>query len=156
VSQDSTTDKSHPRTDAEVRRQILATPRRDKGGEAWYMMRDFAHQLEDERERLEQRAEEMRAAKDQAYAERNELVAALARQYPSGLRRTDIPSWGEHWHGCVYIDLPTGQISYHYHDSQAHLFAGLPPYTKEWDGHDKETVHDRLRALPAQSGDLDR
>jgi len=43
--------------------------------------------------------------------------------------------------------LPTGQISYHYHDSQAFLFDDLPPYEKPWDGHDKEKVHSRLIAL---------
>lgn len=87
--------------------------------------------------------------KDEGYRQRNVLVAALARVYPSGIRRTNIEGWSEDWHGCVYIDLPSGQISYHYHDSQAHLFAGLPPYTKEWDGHDKKTVEDRLLTITA-------
>jgi len=85
--------------------------------------------------------------KDEAYRQRNHLVAALARLFPSGIARTNIPGWSSDWHGCCFIDLPTGQISYHYHDSQAFLFADLPPYQKEWDGHDKETVHRRLAAL---------
>lgn len=85
--------------------------------------------------------------KDEAYRQRNYLVAALARLYPSGISRTNIPGWEDDWHGCCFIDLPTGQISYHYHDSQAALFAGLPQYLKVWDGHDKETVHQRLLAL---------
>lgn len=84
-----------------------------------------------------------------AYLERNYLAAALARLYPSGLRRTNIPGWNPEWRGCCMIDLPTGQISYHYHDSHAHLFAGLPTYSGEWDGHDKKTVHARLAALAA-------
>lgn len=87
------------------------------------------------------------ADKDQAYFERNNLVAALARLYPSGIKRTNIPGWSDDWHGCVYIDLPTGQISYHYHDSHAQLFEDLPPYAGEWDGHNKKTVHERLAAL---------
>ncbi len=85
--------------------------------------------------------------KNEAYRQRNHLVAALARLFPSGITRTDIPGWDQEWHGCCFIDLPTGQISYHYHDSQAHLFAGLPEYAKPWDGHDKETVHARLAGL---------
>jgi len=101
------------------------------------------------KEAAESRVREMEKRKDQAYAERNHVVAAMARLFPSGTRRTDITGWSEDWHGCVYIDLPTGQISYHYHDSQAPLFADLPPYTKDYDGHDKDTVHKRLAALPA-------
>lgn len=88
---------------------------------------------------------------DAAYTERNHLVAALAKVYPSGLRKTDIEGWDEDWQGCCTIDLPTGQISYHYHDSEAYLFEGLPPYRGEYDGHTKEIVHERLRDLPAWS-----
>jgi len=91
--------------------------------------------------------EEMRARKDAAYEERNRVVAALARVFPSGLRRTNIPGWDAEWHGCVYIDLPTGQVSWHYHDTQAHLFDGLPTYPGEWDGHDTATKYRRLAAL---------
>lgn len=85
--------------------------------------------------------------KNEAYRQRNHLVAALANLFPSGIRQTNIPGWSDDWHGCCLIDLPTGQISYHYHDSQADLFKHLPPYMKEWDGHDKETVHERLSKL---------
>lgn len=92
-----------------------------------------------------------RAEKDEAYRQRNHLVAALARLFPSGIARTNISGWSPDWHGCCFIDLPSGQISYHYHDSHAHLFEGLPPYTKVWDGHDKEAVHARLAAIPATS-----
>ena len=85
--------------------------------------------------------------KDQAYLERNHLVAALSRLYPSGLRTTNIPGWSVDWHGCCMIDLPSGQISYHFHDSHAHLFAHLQPYRGEWDGHDKDCVHTRLATI---------
>lgn len=84
---------------------------------------------------------------DQAYEERNHLVAALARLYPAGLKRTAIDGWEPEWNGCVYIDLPTGQVSWHYHDREAHLFEGLPPYTGEWDGHTTEEKYRRLAAL---------
>ena len=77
----------------------------------------------------------LRSAKDQAYLERNHLVALLASLFPSGLKQTDIPGWDAEWHGAVYIDFPWGQASWHYHDSQAHLFKHLPPYLGEWDGH---------------------
>lgn len=93
----------------------------------------------------------MQAKVDQAYHERNNLVAALARLFPSGTRRTAIAGWDKEWQGCVYIDLPTGQVSYHYHDKEAHLFADLPPYEREWDGHNKADVHDRLGRLKSST-----
>jgi hypothetical protein len=82
-----------------------------------------------------------------AYAERNRLVAYLARQFPSGIARTAIEGWEPEWHGCVYIDTPAGQLSWHYHDREAHLFADLPPYAGEWDGHTTEQKYERLRLL---------
>ncbi len=103
----------------------------------------LAASLKDAREEIERQ----RGGKDEAYRERNYLVAALARLFPSGIRKTAIPGWEVDWHGCVYIDLPSGQISYHYHDSQDYLFDGLAAYTKDWDGHDKDAVHDRLIRL---------
>ena len=104
-------------------------------------------------EALEAQLAERDAAKDQAYLERNHLVTALARLYPSGITRTNIPGWSDDWHGCVYIDLPSGQISYHYHDSQAHLFSSLPAYTGSWDGHDKSVVHERLSLVSASQAE---
>ncbi|MDB5975114.1 MAG: Uncharacterized protein JWR07_1874 [Nevskia sp.] len=90
---------------------------------------------------------EMRARKDAAYEERNKVVAALARSFPSGVARTAIEGWSDDWHGCVYIDLPTGQVSWHFHDSHAHLFTGLPPYSGTWDGHNTPEKYRRLAAL---------
>ena len=108
---------------------------------------DQHRELQAQLSRLREALEKKDADKDEAYLQRNNLVAALARIYPSGIMRTNIPGWSEDWHGCCFIDLPSGQISYHYHDSHAYLFDGLPPYKKVWDGHDKETVHKRLAAL---------
>jgi len=88
-------------------------------------------------------------SKNGAYSERNHVVAALARMFPSYIAVTNIDGWDEEWHGCVYINLPSGQISYHYHDSEHYLFDHLPPFTGEWDGHDKETVHKRLGCVTA-------
>jgi hypothetical protein len=87
------------------------------------------------------------AEKDGAYLERNQLVAALSKLFPAGVARTAIEGWSEDWHGCVYIDLPTGQVSWHFHDSQAHLFAHLPTYQGKWDGHDTPEKYRRLAAI---------
>lgn len=96
---------------------------------------------------LLERIKELEARKDAAYLERNQVVAALASAYPSGIARTTIEGWSEDWHGCVYIDLPTGQASWHYHDSQAYLFAHLPAYKGSWDGHTTEEKYTRLAAI---------
>jgi len=92
---------------------------------------------------------QMEAQKDGAYLERNRCVALIARMaiatgHTAGIARTAIEGWSEDWHGCVYVDLPTGQTSWHYHDSQAHLFAGLPAYTRAWDGHDTPEKYRRV------------
>lgn len=93
-------------------------------------------------------------AKNEAYHERNQLVAALSKLFPAYITRTDIPGWDASWHGCVYINLPSGQISYHYHDSEHYLFADLPIFTGEWDGHDKDTVHRILQSIqPLEASD---
>jgi hypothetical protein len=90
----------------------------------------------------------LRTQKDAAYLERNQVVAALAKCFPSGVARTAIEGWSPEWHPCVYIDLPTGQASWHFHETRhAHLFAGLPPYSKPWDGHDTPEKYRRLEQL---------
>lgn len=104
----------------------------------------------DQIDRQQSEIERLTLRKDQAYDERMHLVAALARLFPSGIRDTTTPGWTPAWKGCVYIDLPTGQIAYHYHTRHAALFEGLPSYDKPWDGHDKDTAHARLAALWAE------
>ncbi len=85
-------------------------------------------------------------SEDTAYYERNAVVAFLAKLFPSGTKRTVIPGWEPEWHGCVYIDLPGGQASWHYHDRDAHLFADLPIYPGEWDGHTTEEKYASMAA----------
>lgn len=95
---------------------------------------------------------DMEQRKDAAYLERNQVVAALAAMAiaigcKAGIAKTAIEGWSEDWHQCVYINLPTGQVSWHYHDSQAHLFAFLPEYHNNWDGHDTPEKYRRLQRL---------
>jgi hypothetical protein len=97
------------------------------------------------------RVGELESDKRLAYTERNTLVAFLAHQFPSGLRKTEIEGWDTEWHGCVFIDTPEGQMSWHYHDSDAHLFSGLPPYEKPWDGHTTAEKYARLMLLGSVS-----
>lgn len=111
---------------------------------ATYKRYEADERLRQAAEFFSHRADEEHADKDRAYHERNVVVAALARLFPSGIRATDIEGWNPEWQNCVYIDLPTGQVSYHYHISEEDLFVNLPPYEKPYDGHDKRMVHERL------------
>jgi hypothetical protein len=85
----------------------------------------------------------LREQKDGAYLERDQLVALAARMaralgWRVGLRVHEPypdPTWEPDWCNVVLIDLPTGQVSWHYHDSERPLFDGLPPYPSAWDGH---------------------
>ena len=79
-----------------------------------------------------------------AYKERNQLVALLSTLFPSGKAKTVIEGWDEAWHGCVYIDFPWGQASWHYHTDDEWMFEHLLPYTKQWDGH---TTDAKYRAI---------
>lgn len=84
------------------------------------------------------------------YAERNKLVALLARHYPSGRRRTAIEGWDPAWNGCVFLQTPQGQLSWHYHDSEAGLFEDLPEWSVQahpWDGHTTAQKYTRVLAL---------
>jgi hypothetical protein len=90
--------------------------------------------------------------KDDAYTERNRVVAAFAKlatimDWPVAVTRTAIEGWSEDWHGCVFIDTPQGQVSWHFHDSQADLFRALPHGPATWDGHTTPQKYERLEAL---------
>lgn len=86
----------------------------------------------------EYQLEECRAQKNQAYSERNRLVAVLAKLFPSSLERhpEEDKDWDADWRWIVYVILPTGQCSWHIHDSELALFDHVPRECKQrWDGH---------------------
>lgn len=85
--------------------------------------------------------------RDSIYHERNQVVAALSKCFSSGTVRTPIEGWEPEWFNCVYIQLPTGQVSWHYHDRERPLFAHLPPYWGKYDGHTTEEKYRRLAQL---------
>lgn len=96
---------------------------------------------------LQAKIDKMEARKDAAYYERNQVVAALCKCFPAGRAKTAIEGWSEDWHSCVYIDLPTGQVTWHYRDSHATLFEFLPMYQGKWDGHSTEEKYARLASI---------
>lgn len=94
-----------------------------------------------------------REATTAAYRERNQLVALLSTLFPSGKATTAIDGWDEAWHGCVYIDFPWGQASWHYHTDDAWMFAHLPSYTTAWDGHTTEAKYAAIAEAIRARGD---
>lgn len=118
----------------------------DKEKQAWEQeRRDLSHKNAEQREDLKE-------ALNGVYRERNIVVLALVSVayclgWRVGIKTTAIEGWDEEWHNCVYADLPAGMVSWHYHSTEAALFAHLPPYDGEWDGHDTPTKYDRVLAL---------
>lgn len=92
-----------------------------------------------------------RESKDEAYRERNQLVRALTKLFPSYLARHDESdtTWERDWMWIVYIELPTGQVSWHIHDSERLDFSHLEVKANNWDGHNNERKYQRLAALAA-------
>lgn len=133
---------------AEVERLKARDEEWQRKASAWVASPEAAQRLEGYRE-LAQKLNAAEAAKDGAYLERNQCVALIARMahalgYWAGTAKTAIEGWSEDWHGCVYIDLPAGQVSWHYHDTQSYLFDWLPPYCADWDGHDTPEKYRRV------------
>jgi len=111
----------------------------------------------------EEPGRDYRKERDAAYTERNRLVAALARLLmaatPNAPAATgsvawlaehqDKPgeSWDPEWKTIVFIEGPTGQLSWHLHDSDVPLFDGLPRGPNLWDGHTTAEKYERVARL---------
>lgn len=114
---------------------------------------------------------ELKLAKDRAYRERNQLIAALSRLHQSSLRLHDEndKGWDPEWRTIVMILIPNMieqftegskvtlkrdfvQVSWHIHESEVPLFDHLPWNTwPEWDGHTTEEKYRRLRKMVVPS-----
>lgn len=100
--------------------------------------------------------DEQHASKNQAYTERNHLVAFLSCLYPSHLSRhdEDDETWDREWLSivCVHAYMPEStdviQMTWHIHDSHLPLFfhLRLDP-TCTWDGHTTDEKYARLERL---------
>lgn len=109
----------------------------------------------------------MEVTLDNVYWQRNRLVGILARVFPSkivwpksaiaGEKLGYVPDDWQGW-GCVYIDLPTGQISFHIPESELVQFVGIPIVPdgeKPWDGHDDEEKWRRTLKFILNCGDIE-
>ena len=106
--------------------------------------------------------QELEKQKNQAYAERNKVVAALAhilaKQYINvGVAKHQGEDWEDDWRNVLVIDLPDqGQITWHFHDSEQCLLDGFndwPDY--QWDGHTTEEKYERLLEYALEGFELD-
>ena len=89
-------------------------------------------------------------SKDNAYHERDQLVAALSKLYPAWLGYHEGKDWEDDWRNIVYIRIPSGQVSWHIHDSEKPLFSHLDPGLEKWDGHTTEQKYSRLTKLKGE------
>ncbi len=93
---------------------------------------------------------QLKREKNNAYSERNKLVAALSKLFPASLEthpESDL-TWENDWRWIVFINLPTGQVSWHIHDSELPQFSHLYRICgRVWDGHTTEEKYARLAAL---------
>jgi len=124
----------------------------------------------------------IQAQKDGAYLERDKCVALIARichafggfwdgskgeyvrsRYDAWLGRHVGEEWEDDWRNIVFVRIPTGQLSWHIHDSELPMFAFLPvraplklscdpeddrliPLASRWawDGHTTEEKYRRI------------
>ncbi len=114
---------------------------------------------------LREEVASLKAQKNGAYSERNKVVAAYARLcHAAGTRVTvakhqpgpdSAEIWEPEWSTVVLIELPTGQVSWHFHDSELHLLDGLPRGANDWDGHSTAEKYTRLNnARPVASASV--
>jgi len=100
---------------------------------------------------------EMRAQRDAAYGERDQVVALAAalaarsgHQAWLGLHDPSDETWDHEWRHIVFIQLRTGaQLSWHIADDELAMFEGLPDRGVDagWDGHTTEDKYAAMRAF---------
>jgi hypothetical protein len=93
--------------------------------------------------------------KNEAYAERDQVVVTLFRigadlGWRVGWAPHEGESWGPEWARAFYVDLPTGQVSWHLPRERWTLVDWMPAYSGRWDGHSTEEKYRRLAALAPQ------
>lgn len=114
--------------------------------------------LRAERDAAVAEAAELRAANAGAYNERDRLVCALSKCFPSWLARhpDSDTSWDDDWRWIVFINLPTGQASWHIHDSERGWFKHLEVGKNSWDGHNNDEKYGRVAEIPDHIGGVNK
>lgn len=111
-----------------------------------------------ERNAAQAEVAELRKQKNDVYSERNKCVAVMLRMALQlglkagvGAHPASDANWEADWRTIVFIDLPTGQVSWHFHASELRLLFDAPAYTGEWDGHSTDEKYLRCVAATAIS-----
>lgn len=100
-------------------------------------------------QQIERDWEALKAQKDDAYAERDKclvLMALMAQRLglKVGIGQHVGEDWDDDWRNILFIDLPTGQVSWHIHDSETLWFYFVGAYDGEWDGHTTDEKYRRV------------
>lgn len=106
----------------------------------------YANLKDRHRREIEAHAEALHG-RDLAYTERNRMVAVLSALWPASIEddagEQSSPDWP-----VVIIDSPAGQLSWHVHVREIHLFRHLPRRAgRKWDGHSTDEKNRRLHDL---------
>ena len=87
---------------------------------------------------------------NEVYKERDLCVALIASYaqwfgHRVGMGKHVGESWEDDWRNILFINLPTGQVSWHIHDSEVENFPDIQPYLGVWDGHTTEEKYKRIQ-----------
>lgn len=91
----------------------------------------------------------MMAWRDAAYTERDALVCALSKLWPSHLAVHDPTDtdWDPEWMYIVCVHAPVGQLTWHIHIRELPMFLHLEVRMGDWDGHTTEEKYASLARL---------
>lgn len=114
---------------------------------------EHAEALDEVKSLIAERVKAITDQKDGAYRERDALVCALSKVFPAHLCRhpEEDREWEDDWRWIVCVHLPTGQATWHIHDSERPHFDHLTVSQGHWDGHTTEEKYQRLAALATQA-----
>jgi hypothetical protein len=104
---------------------------------------------------LETDLDKARAEREEAYSQRNLVVALLARLaassgWPVWVSQQAGGSIDDRFQRVVYVMTPEGQLSWHFPEDESANFDGLPTDGPAWDGHTTPEKHDRIMRLITQ------
>jgi hypothetical protein len=114
---------------------------------------DQCRGLEKAKEAADREVSKLQKEKNGAYQERDQCVAFMAKMaialgWPAWLAQHDPgdTSWDPEWRTIAFIQAPTGQLSWHVHDSEVFLFDSIPSGGPPWDGHSTSEKYTRMDA----------
>jgi hypothetical protein len=88
--------------------------------------------------------------KDNAYTERNYLVAVISKIWPSHMmmhQPEDDPDWDEKWRTVICVHVAGRRCGWHIHDSERHLFVHLDDSPVAVHGYDGMTTVEKYGVL---------